>query len=297
MQNESVTFFDDASFFENGEKVHIQFSTEFPDFVGVSHEHAFIEIVYVLSGRAVHTVGGKEYQVKSGDVILINERTPHKFTSVADEKEKFVTYDLMFSPKFFASPAVDMQEFHSLKNNFLFYSLFPEEAISQPDLYVPGGRYLGYGELFSRMYQEYRQKKKGYIQMIRAYTITLLIQFFRDVERADGMHLSPDKLKTVYNTISYMETHYDEKLSVETLAKKAFLAPDYFRKVFKRVTGETVTEYLQGIRIDKACKLLSTTDMAVSDVCAKVGYNDATTFFKAFKKITGKTPNAYRKTQ
>ncbi len=65
MGENGVTFFDDASFFENGEKVHIQFSTEFPDCVGVSHAHAFIEIVYVLSGHAVHTVGRKEYKVNT----------------------------------------------------------------------------------------------------------------------------------------------------------------------------------------------------------------------------------------
>ena len=92
--DEQIAFFDNKSFFANGEQVYIQLSTEFPDFVGVTHKHEFIEIIYILSGKAIHTVGEKQYMVKCGDVAVVNSGIEHKFTSVADSDENFVTYVL-----------------------------------------------------------------------------------------------------------------------------------------------------------------------------------------------------------
>ena len=294
-KQESIAYFDNRSFFENDQQIYIQLSTEFPDFVGVTHKHEFVEIVYILSGSAIHTVGEKQYQVDCGDVTVINAGIPHKFTSVGDSGENFVTYDLMFSPEFFEASAIGMGDFESLKNSYLFYSLFPLEASSQPDMHVSGGRFSDYGEIFSRIYQEYQRKEKGYIQLIRAYIISLIIKFFRDVERSDSIHLSSGKLKTVYSAIAYMQENYNTKLSVDDIASRAFLAPDYFRKIFKKVTGQSVSAYMQKLRVDEACRLLSTTDIPIKDICFAVGYNDVTTFYQSFRKITGKTPNKYRK--
>ena len=294
-KQEGIAYFDNRSFFENDQQVYIQLSTEFPDFVGVTHKHEFVEIVYILSGSAIHTVGEKQYRVDCGDVTVINAGIPHKFTSVGDAGENFVTYDLMFSPEFFEASAIGMGDFESLKNSYLFYSLFPSEASSQPDMHVSGGRFSDYGEIFSRIYQEYQRKEKGYIQLIRAYIISLIIKFFRDVERSDSIHLSSGKLKTVYSAIAYMQENYNTKLLVDDIASRAFLAPDYFRKIFKKVTGQSVSAYMQRLRVDEACRLLSTTDIPIKDICFAVGYNDVTTFYQSFKKITGKTPNKYRK--
>ena len=291
-----VAFFDNQSFFKNDSQVYIQLSSEFPDFVGVTHKHEFVEIVYILSGSAIHTVGEKQYRVNCGDVTVINPGIPHKFTSVGDAEGDFVTYDLMFSPKFFEASEIGMGDFESLKNSFLFYSLFPSDASSQPEMHVSGCRFSDYGEIFSRIYQEYQRKEKGYIQLIRAYIISLIIKLFRDVERTDSVHLSSEKLKTVYSAVAYMQENYNTKLSVDEIASRAFLAPDYFRKVFKKVTGHSVTAYMQKLRIDEACRLLLTTDTPIKDICFLVGYNDVTTFYQSFKKVTGKTPNEYRKT-
>ena len=92
-----------------------------------------------------------------------------------------------------------------------------------------------------------------------------------------------------------MQENYNTKLSVDDIASRAFLAPDYFRKIFKKVTGQSVSAYMQRLRVDEACRLLSTTDIPIKDICFAVGYNDVTTFYQSFKKITGKTPNKYRK--
>ena len=240
-----IPFFNGESFFEGEDKVYIHLSTDFPDYVGVSHRHAFIEIAYVLSGEAVHTVGDREYKVKPGDVTLINGGTPHKFTPVMDAPEHFVAYDLMFMPDFFDNLAINTNQFASLQNSFLFYSLFQNDALSQPDLYVTGKRYSDYGELFTRIYHEFTHKERGYIQLIRAYVVELIIKLFRDIERGGRAVLSAEQEETVRRAVAFIQENYNASLSVDEIASGVFLGPDHFRKLFKRATGSSVAAFQQ----------------------------------------------------
>ncbi len=292
-----IPFFNNSSFFKDSERVYIHLSTEFPDFVGVLHRHQFIEIVYILSGRAIHTVGDKEYEVKSGDITVINTGVPHKFTSIPNSNESFVTYDLMFTPDFVDSTVINMSRFESLKYSMLFLSLFPSNNISSPDMYIPGKLYADYGEIFTRIYREFGGKEKGYAELIRAYVIELLIKIFRDIEKLGKVTLSSAQLKTIHEAVQYIENHYNLKLSVNDIAAKFFLGPDYFRKLFKKATGESVMCFQRKLRIDTACQLLSTTDMPIKDICSTIGYDDMKTFYNTFKKATGKTPKEYRNHQ
>ncbi len=292
-----VAFFDNNSFFQGNEKVYIQLSTEFPEYVGIMHRHQFIEVVYILSGSAIHTVGGKEYKIESGDVALINSNTDHKFTPDSSSKEPFVAYDLMFSPDFFDSSVIDMSDFGALKNSFLFFSLFPSEDTFFPDMHIKGNGFGGYGELFSRTYQEFKGKEKGYIQLIRAYVIELIIRIFRDVENEGSVDLTKEKKDVVKQAIKYIEENYNMKLYVDDVASKVFFDTDYFRKLFKKATGESITSFQQKLRIDEACRMLLTTKKPIKDICDTVGYCDMKAFYKVFKKITGKTPNEYRNNQ
>lgn len=292
-----VPYFDYSSFFKDNDRVYIHLSTEFPQYVGVMHRHQFVEIVYILSGEAIHTVGNRQYKVKSGDVTVINCGVPHKFTADTESGEPFVAYDLMFAPDYFDASSINMGAFESLKNSFLFYSLFPSDASAYPDMHISGKRYGFYGELFTRIYHEFKGKEKGYVEIIRAYVIELIIKLFRDLEKDGGMELSSDNKKAVYNAIHYIENNYNTKLSVDDIASKVFLSPDYFRKLFKKVTGESVIAYQHKVRVDEACRLLSVTDMSIKDVSIIIGYQDIKAFYQVFKKMVGKTPKEYRNNQ
>ena len=115
--------------------------------------------IYIQSATAAAELVEKS-DLKCGDVAVVNSGVGHKFTSVADSDENFVTYDLMFSPKFFEASAIEMGEFESLKNSYLFYSLFPSESYAPPDMCIFGKHYSDYGEIFTRIYHEYMQKEK-----------------------------------------------------------------------------------------------------------------------------------------
>ena len=71
----NIQILNKEKYFRPGENVHIQMSNDYPDYIGILHTHNYIEVVYVISGSAIHEIGGKRYNVKRGDLFIININT------------------------------------------------------------------------------------------------------------------------------------------------------------------------------------------------------------------------------
>ena len=99
---------------------------------------------------------------------------------------------------------------------------------------------------------------------------------------------------TVRRAVDFIKNNYNVNLSVGEIAAKVFLGPDYFRRLFREVTGTSVSLFVQTLRVDEACRLLKTTDEPIKNIGSRVGYSDPKSFYQVFKKLTGKTPKEYR---
>lgn len=100
--------------------------------------------------------------------------------------------------------------------------------------------------------------------------------------------------KTVQIMVSYIQDHYMNDISIQTLADLCSINPNYAGQLFKQKMNQTFSSYLTNLRIQKAIHLLTNTDMPVALVAASVGYQDYFYFAKVFKKITHATPSSYR---
>jgi len=291
VKRSSVPIFALQDFSRKGESVYIHISTNFPDFVGVLHKHEFIEIVYIISGNATHMVGNHKYSVSKGDLCIINFDTPHAF--VSDPGEEFVAYDLMFTTGFVDSSLL-ADNFETIGSSYLFYSLFPEEYSYQPDLHLVGSSFSAFGEIFNKIYFEYQAKNQGYVEIIRAYIIELIVKMLRKIDKSEQHRISPRQEQIVQNALDYLREHYNTHITTKVLASSAFLNKNYFGKLFRDITGKPVSLFLQEIRIEEACNLLCTTDMKIHDLAFLCGYDDLKNFYTAFKKVMGVTPGVYR---
>ncbi len=288
--SQPIKIFTGEEFFRPGESVYIHRSEQYPGFIGVMHKHHFIEIVYVLRGEAEHIVGDNQYPVKKGDVIIINYDTPHMFRA----KDGFSAYDLMFTPEFFDISALSGGSFDVLSNSFLFYSLFPREAPLGSDIQLSSAAGVEFAALFDKIYTEYKARDKGYIELIRAYGIELIIKLFRHLERDRKRTLSEKQLQLVDRAVSYLKENFDSRVTLGDLAARTFLSKDYFGHLFKDATGVSVSAFLQKLRVEEVCRLLTTTDRTVTDIALTSGFNDMKFFYSCFKKLTGTTPARYR---
>lgn len=107
--------------------------------------------------------------------------------------------------------------------------------------------------------------------------------------------LSGDRRLEIVNRVrQIIEKEYSEPLTMEYLAEKVYMSPNYLRTLFKDYTGETILEYITRIRMERSVVLLKETNMRVNDISKKVGYENPSHYCAVFRKQMGVTPNQFR---
>ena len=101
--------------------------------------------------------------------------------------------------------------------------------------------------------------------------------------------------REVEKGIEFIKTNYFEDLTLKIVSDSVGLSEIHFSRIFIKHTGNSFTDFLTFIRIEKAKELMSSTDMKIYEIAAKVGYSSTEHFSRMFKKITGSSPNNYRK--
>jgi AraC family transcriptional regulator len=96
-------------------------------------------------------------------------------------------------------------------------------------------------------------------------------------------------------TIEVLQSRYADDLSIADLAAEARLSPFHFIRSFKRSVGVPPHQYLTKIRLERACVLLETTNLAITDVAFETGYQSPAHFARLFRRHYGLTPTAYRR--
>ncbi|MHA6483309.1 response regulator [Paenibacillus sp. strain BS8-2] len=92
----------------------------------------------------------------------------------------------------------------------------------------------------------------------------------------------------------YLERHYAEPIQLAMIAERFYIHPNYFSKRFKEKYGESFVDFLNGLRMMEATRLLVDTDMKIRDISERVGFDDAAYFGSVFRKRFGETPGQYR---
>lgn len=93
----------------------------------------------------------------------------------------------------------------------------------------------------------------------------------------------------------YMQEHLTEEVSLSVLAEEFHLNPQYISQLFKNEIGVGFLSYLTNIRMEKAKKLLVSTQLSMAEIADQTGYGDYRVFTKVFKKTEGITPSQYRR--
>lgn len=101
--------------------------------------------------------------------------------------------------------------------------------------------------------------------------------------------------RTIVSLTVYLQQHLAEEISLSILAEQFHLNPQYISQLFKSEIGVGFLAYLTNIRMERAKKLLLSTELPIGSVSQQCGYNDYRVFTKAFKKSEGVTPSRYRR--
>lgn len=105
---------------------------------------------------------------------------------------------------------------------------------------------------------------------------------------------NPLYIADMLKTIHYIHDHYQEPISVSKLAQMLHVSPNYYAILFRKVTDFNFTDFLTGIRMYHACRLLRETALPISYIADSCGFSDAAYFSKIFKQFYQITPRQYR---
>ena len=241
-----------------------------------AHFHNKHELYYLENGRAVYYVEDKIYILESGDFIFIPAGKFH-YTN-------------------YAPNTVNERIIFAFDDDFIGwdYKNYIDRLSVDRYVHIPKNHIHNFQELFRKIEQESHLKQSGYLDAQKLYLRLLLVMLLRYKKDADNTDIS-SHYAIIQNAAEFIRTNFNSDLTRESIAKKYFLSPDYFSKLFKSVVGIGLREYITFSRISEAQKLLETTNLSIAEIATKCGFNDSNYFAYVFKKIKGTTPKKYSK--
>ncbi len=238
-----------------------------------AHEHPFCEILFVLSGQGETVIAGEKYTIRKGDIIIYNPHEMHEESTVD-------------------GPGIEIA-FMGI-TNFKICDLPVDHLISgdMPHIIHSGEDEEHFRFYFSTLVDEVSDDKQ-YSELIAKYCARLiLIAILR--------HANISETKFVTNAIfirihQYLNDNFAKIESMEQICEDLHISKYYLSHVFKKYMGRPPMQYVTAQRIAYAKKLLQQTDLTATEIGEKCGYHDHVLFFKAFKKLEGITPIAFRR--
>ena len=249
----------------------------------VIHAHDFWEIAYISEGRGVHLSGGSTTKVSKGDLFMIPIGVSHVFRpNSLDEKEPLIVYNCIIA-------------LEELKN---FLQSYPggkelEDLLKLKEwkrYHDKSGRFF---DLFQRMHFEYLANLSGREAKIFNGLMELLLFFYCEENRTYNESTKTENY--IQKVFSIIHSDYHLPLRVKDMAAKMGIGERQFQRIFHLQTNMTFKDYLQGVRINNASRLLVNTNRKVIDIASAVGYQDLQYFNKLFKEKTGMSPSEYRR--
>lgn len=238
-----------------------------------SHSHPFCEILFVLSGGGDVFIEGKKYSVKKGDIIVYNPYTEHGEATNSEEGIELAFFGI-----------TDFQVGKLPQDH-----LIDEQAA--PILHA-GGEAEELDFYFRTLANEVYKNEQYSDIMARYLARLILIKILRFANISEAK-LIPNAMFTRIH--QYLSTNFAKIESMEQICNELNISKYYLSQVFRQYMGTPPMHYVTLKRISHAKKLLQETNLTATAIGEECGYTDHVLFFKAFKKLEGMTPLAYRK--
>ena len=253
------------------------------------HFHNQYEIFYLVQGERQFFFDNRPYHISGGNLILVDENVLHMTGSSMEQdighdriilyigKDKMERLDHLF-------PHLGLTNF--FHQHYGVYQLTEQQ---QQEFF----------SLYELLAQELKQKNHGYKAMIDLSITQYLLRLMRErpALAPDQLSVCRDANHHISEIADYITTHYSETLSLDLLSEHFFISKYYLCRIFKKVTGYSIGEYVNLCRIRSAKRLLEESDLSITAIAAKSGFDSTTYFERVFKKYMSISPLRYRKTQ
>lgn len=260
-------------YFKHNEQIQLLHSSK--NDAAISHSHEFVELVYIFSGKGIHSINNKSYFISAGDLLLIRTDDYHSIYPVSEDKNELQWINCIFLPEFI--------EFD--------FSVF-----------TSGHRFIGtFGYemnfLFYSMIEEFNSKKIGYLEILKSYLYIILSKLSRSMNNTNVKenYVYTKKQMLVKKTLDYIELNYKNKITLPQIATELNISTPYLVSLFKGFIHKSIIEYINSYRLEKSCKLLENSSLTISEIAMESGFCDVKFYYNFFQRHMGTSPGEFRK--
>ena len=241
------------------------------------HYHTFHKIIILLAGRAGYAIEGERYALQPGDYILVGRGSIHKpIVERGDFYERVILY---ISPAFLRELSQDGDDlaacFRQAQQDFRY-------------VYHSGADRVR--ELFTQLEQSQQTEGFGAALLRRALFTQLMVEVNRVSLTGNTASAAAGDSKVVA-ILQYLNAHLTEGLTIDDLADRFYISKYHMMRRFREETGYTIHSYLTEKRLLLAQQLLSQ-GIPLGEAALRCGYQEYSTFSRAYKKQFGHAPSA-----
>lgn len=248
------------------------------------HYHNCWEIMIIWQGSLKYVVGNLPKEALPNDILVFGQNIPHGFIDFSKNIKGellHISFDRLFliADSMDAS-TLDGQFIEGLKFGYLFRSpMLASKSMA----------------LCKKM-----KKAKGFLKLSFLFQLLHHLAEYPISERltSEQKISSTDTLpgdSSVERAFRFLYAHYQEDLTLDMIANYANQNASALCRSFKQASGYTLFQFINRLRIEKACSLLRNSSLNVTQIAYQVGFNSLTHFHIQFKKLTGTIPNEYKK--
>lgn len=257
-----------------------------------AHYHTYIEMLYGVEGEFQVYLNGSYHCWKAGDLVLISSEEVHHIFALSETGGSYIV--VRFVPEFLQPDLSGTGVETFFLRPFLSPEALQEKVISGYEL-----KDSGLPELFYKILKEEEQKQYAYELAMRNHILSIclwMVRYWHRKQPALSGDTPADRelLRALEPALAYMQTNFRHNISVCDLAERCGFSYSYFSRSFQRVMHRKIPDYLNGLRVAEAEKLLISTTMSITEIALATGFGTSSYFIKIFRRYKNISPRQFR---
>lgn len=244
------------------------------------HTHSYFEICYAFAGRGLFRIAAVDYPVCAGEVFVAKPGEAHEIISSEDDPLGIYFWWYTLVPARTGTNPVDVLLQAFIESRCWVSSRVPAMQATLDLLTL-----------------EITHQQAGYPLVIQGLVTKLLLDTARavtDVNLSERVTTNPDEA-VVRQMTRYLHDNYNRPIQVRDVAAQVHLSERHTNRLFRRVMGLPIKDYLMAYRLKIAAQLLLNRNLTVTEIAHAIGYHDVRYFIALFRQRTGLTPAAFRR--
>lgn len=248
------------------------------------HQHKEVQLSYIVEGKGTFIVGDTIKEYKPNDVLVFGSHVPHVLKSDIKAVENSYMISLFFTADSFGEGFFELPEFQKTR------VLLEKAALG---IKLQNNQDLLKTHFLSISKQG---KLKQLISLLEIINLLVQSEYETVASFSKKKLYSDNEGRRMSAVLELALNNYTRDITLDEVASVASMSPNAFCRYFKQRTNKTFVQFLNEIRIENSCTLLSrNNELSIADIAYQCGFNNISNYNRKFKLIKKMTPKAYKK--